>query len=353
MDNQLLLGFLLSLLLHAALVALLLSRGALPEKMRVFDVDLIVEPPQPLRRDAPPPAFPATRQIVTPPEAGRNQAPKDKDTRFLSDVDSAAPVEQIRRGDDPQAGPLPGSGAGSPRTSARRDAAAREAAAAPRPAGGRQRAASPSKAQETAIAKPLDLTPDYTELSRLGAAARAARPQAANGGTLNLAEPEPFSRAPGAGARIIGFNGMSDHLPGVRDGDITMLNAKADKFAVFVRRVATQVFNQLKQQGWGSLQARDIQLIRDYATVRACLSPQGKLLTVELLGGSASPRFDDILQRSVRDGARDPHPPAAARADDGNFYFIFMAKSWVRAYSDPRSGGFGEQRWLLLKTGLE
>jgi len=351
-DAELLLAFVMSLLLHAALFVVLTRRPSLPASLPIFDVDLVVQP-----RPAPP-ALPVSRQIVTPPDAGRGKQPA-AEPPFTSDVASAAEVEQIRRGDGLDAGPRPGSGpsAGGRAASApaappaRPSSAERPAppAAAPRKAAGGR----PAEPETGLIAKQLDLSPDYKLLSRLGTEGKHASPPSAAAARGSAPEPEPFSRTPGSGARIIGFNGMSDHLPGIRDGDITLLNAKADKFGVFVRRVAPQVFNLLKQQGWETLQARDIQSIRDFTTVRACLSPQGKLLTVELLAGSASTRFDNMVQQSVRNGARDPHPPAAARAADGNFYFIFMAKSWVRAYSDPRGGGFGEQRWLLLKTGLE
>ena len=361
-DKQLLVAFVLSAALHAVLFALLVAKRPSAPAPRVFDVDFI--PPAPSRAVAPAPQpveQPSTRQIITPPEAGREQKPKD--SRFLSDVDAGAETEQIRRGDSYEAGPVKGLGNGraSQKTEAQPVAPPRPQ---PQPAPKAQKAGQPKPAEQAPAAvrdaaeaqsaarsaKQLDLTPDFRMLSKLGSqAAKKPSPAAGNAPT----DPEPFSRTPGSGARIIGFNGTSDYLPDIPDGDITLLNAKADKYAVFVRRVATQVFNQLRQSGWDTLQARDIQGIRGYAVVRAVLSPQGRLLSVELISSCDSARFDEALRQSVKTGARDPNPPADAIASDGNFRFIFMAKSWVRAHSDPRSGMLGEQRWLLLKSGLE
>src|SRR5690606_20546577 len=74
----------------------------------------------------------------------------------------------------------------------------------------------------------------------------------------SLAGYKAFSRPAGSGARFIGASGAPDHLPSLPDGDITLLNTKANQFAVFVRRVATQVFGELRLTGWESLLASDI-----------------------------------------------------------------------------------------------
>ena len=53
----------------------------------------------------------------------------------------------------------------------------------------------------------------------------------------------------GTGAKFFGNSGSTDYLPNLPDGDITLLNTKADHFAVFVRRVAARVFAALRSSG--------------------------------------------------------------------------------------------------------
>lgn len=167
---------------------------------------------------------------------------------------------------------------------------------------------------------------------------------------------QAFSRPQGTGAAFYGVEGTQDFLPNLPDGDITLLNTKANQFAVFVRRVATQVFGQLRITGWEQLLASDIQKISNASNgsvVRAILSTSGELLNVILEEPSGSPRFDQALIEAAKRGAKDPNPPKAAIAPDGNIHFIFQAKSWVRYQPSPQTGSLSERRWLLLSTGLE
>jgi len=277
------------------------------------------------------PKFPAEKQIVTPPDQSELTPPRE--TNLLSDLDFATKREQIRRGDSPEAGPLVAPGM---------EATLIQRAPSP-PAEATQRAPTASKRSATA---PLDLALDQSLLRE--AVRQGQRPT-----TGGAPSPRPFSRAPGSGARFLGINGMADYLPHLPDGDITLLNAKAEKFAVFVRRVATQVFYQIKLQGWGLVRAQDIEQAKEYTVIRAVLSPEGDLISATVEQPSGSRRFDDAIQSAVEKGARDPHPPPESAGADGNFRFIFMARSWVQSTSDPRSGMPMERRWLLLKTGLE
>ena len=141
--------------------------------------------------------------------------------------------------------------------------------------------------------------------------------------------------------------GVSDMLFQVPDGEITVLNEKADQFAVFVRRVANQVFGVLKRSSWGNLPASEVDSIQEFAKVRAILSPQGKFLSVELLDRSGSSLFDSLLKDAAAKGASDQNPPREAVASDGNYHFLFLARTWSRRAPS------GEQRWLILGTGLE
>ena len=174
---------------------------------------------------------------------------------------------------------------------------------------------------------------------------------AAPAATLN--EYQAFSRPPGSGAAFLGNAGINDHLPNLPDGDITLLNAKANIYASFVRRVAVQVFTQLRSQGWEKLSQQQIQQLSDFTTIEAVLSRQGKLLSVRILSSSGSTHFDSVVNLSVSAGVRDPNPPPGAEAQDGAIHFIFKARSWSQMGFNRRSGASLEQRWLLLATGLE
>lgn len=164
---------------------------------------------------------------------------------------------------------------------------------------------------------------------------------------------KPFSRPSGQGAAFFGSAGTVDYLPDLPDGDVTLLNAKANTFAVFVRRVALAVFAELQSSGWSQLSSSDIKRMNGATEVRAVLSLEGKLLKVEVRQSSGSAPFDKILASAVQKAAKDPNPPKAAAADDGNIRFIFQAQSWSEVVLNNKTGFPIERRWLLLGTGLE
>lgn len=158
---------------------------------------------------------------------------------------------------------------------------------------------------------------------------------------------QPFSHSSPATA-LNERLGVSDYLPNIPDGDITLLNTKANHFAVFVRRVANQVFGVLRRTSWAELPYSEVRRIKQFATIKVKLSKSGELLAVNFINNSGSPLFDNALSSSVRSGAWDKNPPAGAQAEDGFIYFIFQARTWSR----PPVGGMREQRWILLGTGL-
>jgi hypothetical protein len=184
-------------------------------------------------------------------------------------------------------------------------------------------------------------------------AKNAAAAPSSQSSSSDLSKYEAFSRPPGSGATFVGSGGVSDHLPNLPDGDITLLNAKANTYAGFVRRVAVQVFAQLRSQGWEKLTMGEVRRIGDFTTIEAILSPEGRFMTMRIVEGSGSPSFDSVVKQSVAVGARDPNPPAGARASDGKIHFIFKARSWASIGAGGRAGGPSEHRWLLLATGLE
>ncbi len=154
-----------------------------------------------------------------------------------------------------------------------------------------------------------------------------------------------------AGSLFAGQGGSPDLLPNIREGEITLLNTKASKYAVFVRRVAIQVFNELKNRAWKQLNYQEVQKITGNATVIAKLDPEGNLVSTKLVTNSGSEIFNSLIHTAVKDKARDPHPPESALVD-GQFHFIFQTKM-TSSMAASRSGGFSERRWLVLSVGLD
>ena len=70
--------------------------------------------------------------------------------------------------------------------------------------------------------------------------------------------------------------GSLDFLPSVREGDITMLNTKAEQFAPFVRRVAVRVFENFRILLRRSIDARSAESVEEFATIEAIMDKQGQ-----------------------------------------------------------------------------
>ncbi len=328
LDGYLFWGLLFSLLVHVFL-GLLLEKRSAPATPTTIMVDFISEPPKSLRQEAP-------RQIVSAPDHSEEKE-LPLETKLLAEKDFSTAKEQIKRGENSEAGPVSGK-ATAPQQVQPKTAPSSKAPPAPRQS-------------EAPRIKQLALDRD-TLIENFSKPA-PENPQKENSPTgMEHSAYRAFSRPAGSGAAFVGNAGVPDYLPNLPDGDLTLLNAKADRFAVFVRRVATQVFANLRGSGWASLSMADVDRIGDFVDVRAILSPEGKLLRVVLESGSGSSRFDDTVKKAVETGARDPNPPKGAEATDGNIHFIFKARSWAQ-FAAARNGAPSERRWLLLGTGLE
>jgi len=294
------------------------------------------------------------KQIVSPPQVKSNAPPINTDR--ISEVDATAIKEQVKRGTE---GGLPGEPAQPmPPSPQQKQPQAKPQEqpqkAPPEPKAPPQKQPAPQKAPKTGELHLKDLKLDDATLAmKFGTTPKKAlSAPSASSSTPDLSDYAAFSRPPGSGATFVGSGGVSDHLPNLPDGDITLLNAKANTYAGFVRRVAVQVFAQLRSQGWEKLSMNEVRRIADFTTIEAVLSPEGRFMTMHLVEGSGSSSFDSVVKLSVSNGARDPNPPAGARASDGNIHFIFKARSWS-SVGMARSGNASEQRWILLATGLE
>jgi hypothetical protein len=334
----------ISLVLHALLISILVSSNA-PHPPTVTTIEVTIEPPAPRNQKQQP-------QIVSPSQ--QPPAPPPDNTTKLSDTDSRADVEKIKRGD----------GGGIPGAPSSAERAASQQTKQTQPQKPRPPVAEPHKSQPAEQPKPApaqrelslkDLTLDNSTIAKKfgNKSQQANQPRSNQSPAQSLSEYQAFSRPPGSGAAFLGTAGISDHLPNLPDGDITLLNAKANLYASFVRRVAVQVFTQLRSQGWERLSGQQIRQLQGFSTIEAVLAPDGKFLRAQLIESSGSTAFDGVLNLAVQNGARDPNPPAGALAKDGLIHFIFKARSWSQMGFNRRSGAPTEQRWLLLATGLE
>lgn len=316
-------GIFISLILHSVILALILLNYTPPTPSpQIFSVS-IERPPTP--------------RIVSPSNTTSKTPPTN--TAQLSDKASSTETEQIKRGTE-------GAAKHAPRNDESPNALPAEKQSASQPKKLQKKA---PQSEKTITLKDLRL--DSSTLSSKFTSSQE-KDTASNQESSATTNYKAFSRPQGSGATFIGTGGISDHLPNLPDGDITLLNAKANVYASFVRRVAIQVFTQLRTQGWDRLRASDIQRVRQHTVIEAILSPQGTLIKTRIVEQSGSPSFDRVVESATQSGAKDPNPPAGAQADDGTIHFIFKARSWTQFGANPRSGAPTEYRWLLLATGL-
>jgi hypothetical protein len=333
-------GLVLSLVFHLILLGFIIISPSSPP-LAPSVVTVTIEPSSVLTKQP---------QIVSQSDSKPRQSPPPPNTLKLSDSDSATEREQVKRGDS---GGRLQSPSNKEQQQQRQSPPRKELE---RPSQSQKR---PSQEPDQG-AKPLpsikDLKLDDATLqARFGKEQNPAQKPAPEEqrNTDSSSSYAAFSRPPGSGAAFLGSGGINDHLPNLPDGDITLLNAKANTYAGFVRRVAVQVFGQLRAQGWERLSMREVQAMNRATTIEAILSPQGDFLRANVIEASGSPAFDTVVNLSVSQGARDPNPPPGARASDGLIHFIFKARSWSQIGADRRSGAPVEHRWLLLATGLE
>jgi len=156
-------------------------------------------------------------------------------------------------------------------------------------------------------------------------------PQARSGRDLLNSGGEVFAARPGT----------RDYLPHVREGNVTMLNTKADLFAPFVRRVAGRVFENL-DLSLSSLRARhNVGAGRAVVTVEAVMDRRGHFVSANVLenSGNTSAGMDRmLLAAATPDTFFDANPPSGAEASDGNIHFMLLVDLTVEPMADPRTG---------------
>jgi len=344
----------LSLLAHALLAILFLGNVLrAPEAPSTpFDVQ-ILQPEQttdaksrpraeaaPKAPAAEPPIAPPKKQIVAPSDAP--EAKPDK-TNLFSDRDSRAIEETIKHGQPAPPAKPPQETAKQKSTALSREDQATKAQGDP------QAKAEPQPATKVPpVLGPGDLFVKPSELARdpsllKGDSGESER--TAEGGKRDLAmldRPDLWAEP--------GPRGSMDYLPNVRDGDLTMLNAKADRFAPFVRRVGLRVFESFTMQFKNEILSGRVPSGRDNVEVEAIMSRDGKRVEVLLKQRQGDLGTDRILLGNL--GSQtffDDNPPAEAVAADGRIHFVFALNSVVQHDGGGRRGGRGQPgaRWVM------
>jgi len=331
-DNRLPYAIGISILLHLVFVWLVKLPPAIkqPEE-RLIEVSLQAPTEKSKKLEENLPVL--KNQVITPPDLEESLTPPIK-TNFLSDKNTITPKEQIKRGDGvtKKSEPVKNTNLNRSNTIEKNNSKTELA-----------------KEKVEEVLDPKKLV--NLKLSSI-ALEKITKPPSENEQptkTRNLEQYQPFSKDFSANAELFRFRpGSSDYLSNIPDGDLTLLNAKADKFAPFVRRVASQVFGIVRRLQWHNMPKSDVLRINEFTTVEAVLSPNGKLIQVKFQESSGSGAFDNIITESVRQGASDQNPPAGVLAEDGKIHFIFKSRCWTR----PGPAGIPDARWLLLSTGL-
>ena len=178
----------------------------------------------------------------------------------------------------------------------------------------------------------------------------AERPDAADEGQKKSRRQKPAGVTGSKNKRAGPYPTPMDFLPAVREGDITMLNNKAEQFAPFVRRVAMRVFENFWMTLRRSVGTGFAESVQEYAVIEAVMDKEGRLVSISLKdrSGSISVATDRNLQNACREGFFDRAPPSGAEANDGKIHFIFQAQ--VQLFVDPRSGG--PTGGVLMSVGL-
>jgi TonB family protein len=277
------------------------------------------------------------------PEAG---APSEPDRRAAVVPPRAppppraepAPPQQVAKPAPPKAAkPAPREAKPAERTE-RAEAAARRA---PAPAPAKQRVA-PARAARPAPRRPTRELPGLGELLPPPAEV-LARARGGEGGSQGAPDPRSdprrdlVSAPPPAPGLFAGMRGTFDDLPEVAAGNLTMLNTKADRFAPFVRRVGTRVFQNLLIYQRRDLDVPEILAANRIVTVKALLDRKGRLKDLEVVDRSGSHAVDETLVDALREAAFDQNPPGEAANENGEFEFVFQAQ--LSAGVEPGADG--------------
>jgi hypothetical protein len=356
----------LSIVLHAliALLFVVMSVRAPQPAATPFEVQ-ILRPEEaartkaqssnqnPAKAPAEQPIAPPKKQIVSPSDSPEQ---KPDQARLFSDRDSRAIEETIKHGEPapPAKPPQEIAKPQSAKAAAADQAATKSKGDAHGAKLGSALAESNPKSSlpSTQTAPPVglgDLFVRPSELARDPALLKgdsADAEKTAEGGKRDLAmldRPDLWADP--------GRRGAPDYLPNVREGNLTMLNAKADRFAPFVRRVGLRVFQGFSMEFKSQILSGAVPAGKDNVQVEAVMSRDGKRTDVYLRQHNGDLSADRVLLGNLNDKIFfDENPPAEAVAADGRIHFVFALDAVV-SYGD-RSGGRQRGAQWVMGAGL-
>jgi hypothetical protein len=370
-------AILASILLHALVLmsmnALRNLRLPLPSPPATIDVDLASLPPPaaklPPQAQAkpesappaqPPPMLMPKQQIVTPPDAGVEKPPPD--TAFLSDRDNTVEQQSVRRGEGPVDKPEEAKAEDEPVVDEKvAEEKVTEEKAKPQPAKPKASKSAPVAPRPASRAKPRERTevaslPKLDKLFPLPGEFAARAPSGREGAEPE--EPAAHRNLLRGGRQAFAISpGVSDYLPTVREGDITLLNTKAERFAPFVRRVAARVFQHLEiQLKRAARNAGNGSAGREFAVVEAVMNKRGELVNARLIERETNTQmtvYKQLLTAARPEVFFDANPPAGAEAADGNIHFVLLVDLMVQVAADPRTGRASTGYYGMAGVGLD
>lgn len=117
--------------------------------------------------------------------------------------------------------------------------------------------------------------------------------------------------------------GTLDKLNDIPSGNITLLNTKANKFAGFVRRIVTDVFNDIKRNYVPLLESRSPISTNGFAKFSTRLDKSGKQISNILKTSDLEIIIKNIVAAAIKEYANDPNPPPDAISASGTYDFEF------------------------------
>lgn len=316
-------------------------------------------PPKPAEKAPVPPPEELARpknQIVSPPDSPEETPEK---ARLFSDRDSKALEEMVKKGE-------PAPPAKPPEKTAKQEAT--KPAPKPKPPESKARGEESGADKGSALARtePQKAPPATKTAPMLGLSDLFVRPselakdpmlrkgQSGNddtseqGGDRNIASlaarPELWADP--------GQRGTPDYLPDVKQGNFTLLNTKADKFAPFVRRVGLRVFQSFSMEFKQLIFSGSVPQGKDDVEVEAVMSKDGRRMQVYLKQRSGNLSSDRVLLGTLNDQIFfDQNPPAKAVAEDGLIHFVFALNAQVW-YGHDDSGRMQPGAHWVFGAGL-
>jgi TonB family protein len=271
--------------------------------------DAAAPPPSDARPAPPPRPEPPSGTIVSVAPSPDPRRPER--ARFLAERDNTVARETQWRGPVAPGAPL----------AARPTSGAEGAQGVPLPgeegradvtAPGREGAVDPDAAERIARAR--------LALADAGPVAERA-PRAGGAGARRSGRFDPRILPVGDAFEAAGRGAPSaDRLPGVADGEATLVNTRAFRFAAFYRRVYEAIRGEWRpNEEWDARDPHDRMLGRAprRVLVDLVLEPDGRLKDARLVRGSGLDFFDRECLRAVAAAAPFPNPPRALVGADG------------------------------------